>query len=211
MTVLRQEYRDGMAQLGAAVNIITTDGPAGRSGMTASAVVSVTDDPPTLAVRINRSSRNNDIMKINGVLAVNALCSGQREVSNVFTGATGCAREDRFKTGVWHRLATGAPILKGTAVSFDCRITDVLEKGTHTIFFAEVEAVQSEGETEGFIYFGRSYHPVGAATQSGETSGGRAGHVTVCRQGCACVCKRDSGERPERRVRIARSAFKPGL
>jgi hypothetical protein len=31
MTVLRQEYRDGMARLGAAVNIITTDGPAGRS------------------------------------------------------------------------------------------------------------------------------------------------------------------------------------
>jgi flavin reductase len=57
MTVLRQEYRDGMARLGAAANIITTEGPAGRSGMTASAAVSVTDDPPTLAVSINRSSR----------------------------------------------------------------------------------------------------------------------------------------------------------
>jgi flavin reductase len=71
-----------MARLGAAVNIITTDGPAGRSGMTASAVVSVTDEPLTLAVCINRSSCNNEIMKINGVLAVNTLCSGQREVSN---------------------------------------------------------------------------------------------------------------------------------
>jgi len=73
VTVLRQEYRDGMARLGAAVNIIKTDGPAGRSGMTASAVVSVTDDPPTLAVCINRSSRNNEIIKINGVLAINTL------------------------------------------------------------------------------------------------------------------------------------------
>ncbi len=165
MTVLRQEYRDGMAQLGTAVNIITTDGPAGRSGMTASAVVSVTDDPPTIAVCINRSSRSNEIIKVNGVLAVNTLGSSQREVSNVFTGITGCAREERFKTGVWHSLATGAPILKGTAVSFDCRITDVIEKGTHTIFFAEVEAVQIDGETEGLIYFGRDYHRVGIATQ----------------------------------------------
>ncbi len=166
MTVLRQEYRDGMAQLGAAVNIITTDGPAGRSGMTASAVVSVTDDPPTLAVCINRSSRNNQIMKLNGVLAVNTLGSNQRNVSNIFTGVTGCAYEERFKTGVWHALATGAPILKGTAVSFDCRITDVIEKGTHTIFFAEVEAVQIDGEREGLIYFGRNYHRVGNATQA---------------------------------------------
>jgi flavin reductase len=165
MTVLREEYRDGMARLGAAVNIITTDGPAGRSGMTASAVVSVTDDPPTLAVCINRSSRNNEIIKKNGVLAVNSLSSGQRDISNVFTGATGCAREDRFKTGVWHRLATGAPILEGAAVSFDCCITDVIEKGTHTIFFAEVEAVKSKGETEGLIYFGRGYHPVGTAAE----------------------------------------------
>jgi flavin reductase len=45
MTVRRQEFRDGTIRFGAAVNIITTDGPAGRSGMTASAVVSVTDDP----------------------------------------------------------------------------------------------------------------------------------------------------------------------
>jgi flavin reductase len=172
MTVLRDKYRDGMARLGAAVNVVTTDGPAGRSGMTASAVVSVTDEPPTLAVCINRSSRNNAIMKINGILAVNTLCSGQREVSNVFNGATGCTREDRFRAGQWHILATGAPILRGASVSFDCRITDILEKGTHTVFFAEIEAVHSEGETEGLIYFGRGYHPVGSVDQS--ALGGRA-------------------------------------
>lgn len=164
MTVFQQEYRDGMAQLGAAVNIITTDGPAGRSGMTASAVVSVTDDPPTLAVCINRSSLNNDIIKVNGVLAVNTLCSGQRGISNVFTGATGCSREQRFDAGVWHALVTGAPILKGTTVSFDCRVTDAIEKGTHTIFFAEVEAVHVGDKTEGLIYFDRDFHRVGNVT-----------------------------------------------
>ena len=38
-----------MARLGAAVNVVTTDGPAGRYGFTASAVCSVTDDPPDAA------------------------------------------------------------------------------------------------------------------------------------------------------------------
>ena len=44
----KASFRDAMAHVGAAVNIITTDGPAGRAGFTASAVCSVTDTPPTL-------------------------------------------------------------------------------------------------------------------------------------------------------------------
>ena len=56
MTVTRQDFRDAMARLGAAVNIITTGGPAGRGGFTASAVCSVTDDPPTLLVCMNRNA-----------------------------------------------------------------------------------------------------------------------------------------------------------
>jgi len=54
MTVSREQFRDAMARLGAAVNIVTTDGTAGRAGFTASAVCSVTDDPPTLLVCLNR-------------------------------------------------------------------------------------------------------------------------------------------------------------
>ena len=52
----KQSFRDAMAHVGAAVNIITTDGPAGRAGFTASAVCSVTDAPPTLLVCLNRSA-----------------------------------------------------------------------------------------------------------------------------------------------------------
>ena len=50
----QQTFRDAMSCMGAAVNIITTDGPAGRAGFTASAVCSVTDTPPTLLVCLNR-------------------------------------------------------------------------------------------------------------------------------------------------------------
>ena len=49
-------FRDGMALLAGAVNVITTDGPHGRAGFTATAVCSVTDQPPTLLVCMNRGS-----------------------------------------------------------------------------------------------------------------------------------------------------------
>ena len=56
--VHRQAYREAMARFGAAVSVVTTDGPAGRYGFTASAVCSVTDDPPTLLVCMNRGSKS---------------------------------------------------------------------------------------------------------------------------------------------------------
>jgi flavin reductase len=162
MSVERQDFRNAMAQLGAAVNVITTDGIAGLTGMTASAVCSVTDDPPMLAVCINHSSRSNPLFKENGVLCVNTVSSSQTEIASLFSGATRCSPAQRFESGEWTKLATGAPVLQGALVSFDGRITDVVEKGTHTVFFVEVEAVR-HSDTAGLIYFRRNFYTIGAA------------------------------------------------
>ena len=67
---LTSDFRNAMAQLGSAITIITTDGPAGRFGFTASAVCSVTDSPPTLLVCMNRSSFAHGKFQHNGVLCV---------------------------------------------------------------------------------------------------------------------------------------------
>jgi flavin reductase len=56
MAVEKQAYREAMARLGAAVNVITTDGPGGRAGFTTSAVCSVTGTPLTLLVCANRAN-----------------------------------------------------------------------------------------------------------------------------------------------------------
>ena len=53
----RKTYRDAMARLGAAVNVITTSGVDGPRGFTASAVCSVTDDPPMLLLCLNRTAQ----------------------------------------------------------------------------------------------------------------------------------------------------------
>ncbi len=156
----RKTYRDAMARLGAAVNIITTAGVDGPRGFTASAVCSVTDDPPTLLLCVNRTSDSHDSLKTNGILCVNTLAASQEALSGLFAGSTGLLGADRFQHGEWGTLATGAPVLKDAVVSFDCRIVNVTEVGTHTVFFAEVEAIQAGTAHEGLIYFGRSYHRI---------------------------------------------------
>jgi flavin reductase len=157
--VNRQTYREAMARFGAAVSIVTTDGPGGRFGFTASAVTSVTDDPPTLLVCVNRKNDSHPALIANGVMCVNTLAAGQEEISGVFGGKEG-AQDARFMAGAWHTLATGAPALVGAVVAFDCRIVQVTEIGTHSVVFGEVLAIEHGDEHDGLVYFGRGYHRV---------------------------------------------------
>ncbi len=156
----RKSYRDAMARLGAAVSIITTVGAGGQRGFTASAVCSVTDDPPTLLLCVNRTSDSHDPLKTNGVLCVNTLSASQEDLSGIFAGITGILGADRFQHGEWGTLETGCPVLRDAVVSFDCRITEVTEIGTHTVFFCQVLAIQTGASHEGLIYFGRAYHRI---------------------------------------------------
>jgi flavin reductase len=157
----RDDFRNAMARLGAAVNVITTDGPGGRAGFTASAVCSVTDTPPTLLVCLNRAASVYPAFQANGVLCVNALAAGQQVLSNLFGGKT--PMDERFAAARWGSKATGSPVLEDAAVSFDCRIDRRVDVGTHEVLFCEVLAIQVGGVAHGLIYFDRRYHDIVAA------------------------------------------------
>src|SRR5439155_16232567 len=88
-TPAQRDFRAAMASLSAAVSVITTDGPRGRSGITVSAVCSVTDTPPTLLVCVNRSSYLHDILDENRRICVNVLGPGHEELALHFAGAKG--------------------------------------------------------------------------------------------------------------------------
>lgn len=150
-------FREGMSRMGAAVNLITTDGPAGKHGLVASAVCSVTDAPPTVLVCINRNSFVHDKFLQNGVLCVNVLASQHQDLCNTF--ARYAKGVDRFALGRWTTLATGSPVLTDSNVSLDCRIGSLLEQGTHSVMFCEVRGVHlSKMPGTGLVYFSRDYH-----------------------------------------------------
>ncbi len=152
----KQSFRDAMAQVGAAVNIITTDGPAGRAGFTASAVCSVTDEPPTLLVCLNRSASVWPTFSQHQALCVNTLAAGQEPLSNLFGGKTPMA--ERFAAAQWQPGVTGCPRLNDALVSFDCRISQVVSVGSHDILFCEVAAIVKHPQPRGLMWFDRSYH-----------------------------------------------------
>lgn len=156
MTTLDQQtFRDAMACVGAAVNIITTDGPAGMAGFTASAVCSVTDTPPTLLVCLNRGASVWPIFSENRTLCVNTLSAGQEPLSNLFGGKT--PTEDRFAAARWQTGRRAARVWRrppphSTAASA------VVSVGTHDILFCDIVSIVRHPAPQGLVWFDRGYH-----------------------------------------------------
>ncbi|MDO6692933.1 flavin reductase [Aliiglaciecola sp. 3_MG-2023] len=149
-------FRDSMASLAGAVNIVTTSSATGDVGFTATAVCSVSDNPATLLVCLNRSASVHSAFVDSPYLAINTLTEGHESLSNVFGGKAAMA--DRFAIGKWERLKTGSPVLADAAVAFDCKITHIQSVATHDVIFCEVVAVKQREQAGALVYFQRGYH-----------------------------------------------------
>jgi flavin reductase len=143
-------FRDGMARLGAAVTLITTDGPAGRHGFTATAVCSVTDTPPTLLVCINRDVRAYEAILANGILGVNVLAADHQALSNAFADRA-LGADERFARAEWRVGASGVPLLDGAGVAFECELAEAKPVGTHDVLFCRVLDVRLPDRRDGLL------------------------------------------------------------
>jgi flavin reductase len=163
----QSDFREAMSRLGAAVNIITTAGPAGQHGLVASAVCSVSDAPPTLIVCVNRNARANAILKVNGVLCVNVLASEHQSISAAFSDSS-VPIADRFaNSGRWETLSSHAPVFDDALASLDCEISQTIEVGSHSVFICEVSSIKLGVLRAGLVYFDRAYHRTSRCNEVG--------------------------------------------
>lgn len=159
----KERFREAMSRLSSGVCVIASDGPAGLLGFTASAVCSVSDDPPTLLVCMNRKSKQNLPLKENGVFSVNMLSGTQSDVSAVFAGEGGLSTAKRFERVHWVTLKTGSPVLSDCVASCDCEISLIQELGTHSVIFGKIVALKlSDPCLSSLSYFARKYHHIEA-------------------------------------------------
>ena len=149
-------FKEAMSRVAGAVHIVTTEGPAGLAGFTATAVCSVTADPPTLLVCVNETSSVGQIFLGNPTLAVNTVGSAQNDLAMLFGGKTPV--EDRFAAARWSKGSGGAPILTGALASFDCVVSASQTVGTHRVLFCRVIGTRVAELADGpSIYLGRGF------------------------------------------------------
>src|SRR5262245_52133919 len=110
MSAQQHQFREGMRQLAAAVTVITAERHGVRNGLTATAVMSVSAEPPRLAIAVNQSASALKLLLEAGAFAVNVLSYDQEGVANRFASVA-VKGDARFEGATWHTLETGAPVL----------------------------------------------------------------------------------------------------
>lgn len=152
-TARAEDHRLGMRQLAAGVSIITTRCGETPVGLTATAVCSVTVDPPRMVVLVNKKVAAADAILASGALCINVLSAEQAQLARVFAGMVeGVHGPARFDYGRWGTRVTGAPVLEGVLASFDCRVIKVFDESTHHALLCDVLDISEPPGGEPLIY-----------------------------------------------------------
>ncbi|MEM7059234.1 MAG: LysR substrate-binding domain-containing protein [Pseudomonadota bacterium] len=172
---LRARFLAGMSHAAATVNVVTTDGPAGRSGVTVSAMSSVSADTPrpSLLVCVNRESSSAAAIRQNGVFCVNVLRNDQSYISDTFAGRFREQVSDKFDCSNWVTMETGAPRVIDPLVAFDCEIVSQDLVGTHYVFIGEVADIFIAATGSPLIYANRAYGATSRIESVGSIEAGR--------------------------------------
>jgi flavin reductase (DIM6/NTAB) family NADH-FMN oxidoreductase RutF len=145
------------------VAIVTTTLDGRVHGFTANAFASVSLEPPTVLICVNRIATAHPLIAASQRFCVNILALDQRRLAERFAGGEPRSRFDRvaYRIGV-----TGSPILEGTVAHVDCEVTEELSASTHSIFLGTVlDAGWRDAAPLG--YFDRAYHDFGVGPSTG--------------------------------------------
>jgi flavin reductase (DIM6/NTAB) family NADH-FMN oxidoreductase RutF len=142
------EYRNVIGHFASGVTVITTADRGARFGTTASAVTSLSLEPPTLLVCLNQTSSTGQAIERSGCFVVNILTEAQQRLARRFATKD----PDKFTGVAVAEGLDGQPVLADTLAHLECRVTDIVASGTHVIFIACVDRAVAQGG-EPLAYF----------------------------------------------------------
>ena len=155
--VTASDFRNAMRQLTGGVSVITAGKGRDISGMTVTSVSSLSVDPPSLIVSLNRESSSWPLVKRYGFFGVNILTSDQVDIAERFTGKGGLKGADRFAGAPWTTRASGVPLLADALAAIDCEVEDVVERHSHAIVIGRVLDVAVSARTAALAYWQGRY------------------------------------------------------
>ena len=151
------DFRNAMRQLSGGVSVITAGKGKDISGMTVTSVSSLSVDPPSLIVSLNRESSSWPLVKRYGFFGVNILTSDQVDIAERFTGKGGLKGADRFAGAQWTTRASGVPLLADALAAIDCEVEDIVERHSHAIVIGRVLDVAVSARTAALAYWQGRY------------------------------------------------------
>jgi len=151
------DFRDAMRHLAGAVSVITVGAEGERTGFTATSVSSLSVEPPTLLVSLNRGSSSWPALLKAGAFAVNILAKDQQDVADRFAGRGGIKGNDRYVGWDWSVLPSGSLGLNGALVTIDCELEEAIERHSHALLIGRVQSIVASGAREPLLYWHGAY------------------------------------------------------
>lgn len=151
-------FRAAMRRVASSVTVVTTTDAGGIAvGMTATAICSLSTDPPSLLAVINKSTWLAEAAPRSGCFSVNLLSETQAHLARVFAGMTDLKGSDRFSIGQWQPMATGAPLLHGALAGFDCVLEQIVDWTSHTILIGRVVGLCQGADGPGVLLYSEGH------------------------------------------------------
>lgn len=152
MTVSGNDFKQGMRRLCGGVTIVTTREGGKTGGLTATAVCSLSAEPPRLLACINRGGNTYRMIAESRVFCVNVLSASQQDLATCFAGMMNIGERDRFELGNWTDLDSGAPALEDALAAFDCRVSSIIDTGSHAIIIGDITAIRTQDADSPLLY-----------------------------------------------------------
>lgn len=152
-------FKNAMRRFPTGVTVVTSLKDGEPRGVTVSAFASVSLDPPSVLICINREARSYLFISTSKIFCVNVLSAKQKHLAERFSGRL---REKQFEGVDFFVDQTGAAVLEGSLAHLDCEVTEEHHVGSHSIFIGKVLSVAA-GHGSPLGYFGGEFHDFGLA------------------------------------------------
>jgi flavin reductase (DIM6/NTAB) family NADH-FMN oxidoreductase RutF len=159
----RGRLRALMAHFATGVSVVAARHGPLLAGMTASAIATISIDPPILLASIAVKAETHVAIVGSHAFSVSILADDQQGLAECFAQPTTARKLTGFCDAAWHEAETGSPILEGALAYFDCRLTERHPGGDHTIFLGEIVAAGYRTDASPLLWYGSRYRRLAGA------------------------------------------------
>lgn len=149
------EFRRILGHLATGVTVVSAADPENGAarGLTATAIASVSLDPPLVLACVERGADTHDCIERAGAFAISILGADDEALARRFADDPS---ERKFEGTAWRAEVTGAPVLEDALAWVDCTVRAAYDGGDHTIFVGEVVAGDA-ADGSPLLYFRGGY------------------------------------------------------
>lgn len=145
--------KEAMRRLVGGVVVITAGIGDERTGLTATSAVSLSMDPPTMLICVNKSSSSFPVIARRRHFCVNVVHADQADVAGRFAGIGAVKGTARYDGADWVTMGSGASGLVGALAVIDCEVEEIIERHSHGIILGAVKDVQGQlGDGSALLY-----------------------------------------------------------